>query len=172
MPATHKKTAPGKSGRNQIGDTDPVEALLTDLECMGVEELRALWKKRFRHRLPGVSSPDILRRLIAWKIQVQAFGGLDPDMSRQLTFLMRSAEKCKPGDTQVLPLISLRPGTILVREWRGVEHRVLVLETGFEYRDRRFASLSHVARHISGTHWSGPRFFGLEPQQLKQKPER
>ena len=169
MSVTNKKSAPGKSGRNRFGDVDPVESLLTDLASMGVGDLRALWKKRFRQRLPELSSPDLLRRLIAWKIQVQAFGGFDPETSRQLKSLMRSADKRKPSDSQPPPLLNLRPGTILVREWRGVEHRVLVLETGFEYRDKHFASLSHVARHISGTHWSGPRFFGLEPQQLRRK---
>lgn len=169
MFANHKKRAPGKSGRHQFADKDPIETLLSDLDSMGVDELRALWKKRFRHKLPGVSTPDLLRRLIAWKIQVQAFGGLDPDTSRQLKSLMRGDERRKPGDASVQSVVSLRAGTILVREWRGVEHRVLVLETGFEYRDRRFTSLSHVARHISGTNWSGPRFFGLEPQQLKRK---
>ena len=169
MSLTNKKSAPGKSGRNQFGNVDPVEALLADLASMNVGDLRALWKKRFRQRLPELSSPDLLRRLIAWKIQVQANGGFDPHMSRQLKSLIRSADKRKPGDSQAPPLLNLRPGTILVREWRGVEHRLLVLETGFEYRDQHFASLSHVARHISGAHWSGPRFFGLEAQQLKRK---
>lgn len=169
MHANHKKTAPGKSGRKQFVDNDPVDTLLANLEQMGVNELRALWKTRFRQRLPEVSSPDILRRLIAWKIQVQAYGGLDPETLRHLKSLMRRDETRASGGAQVPPLINLRPGTILVREWRGVEHRVLVLETGFQYRDKHFTSLSHVARHISGTHWSGPRFFGLEPQQLKRK---
>jgi hypothetical protein len=171
MPANPKKSAPGKSGRKQFVEIDPVETLLANLERMGVSELRTLWKTRFRHRLAALSTPDILRRLIAWKIQVQAYGGLNPETLRHLKSLIRRGEKHKSGDAQVSSLISLRPGTILVREWRGVEHRVLVLETGFAYRDRNFASLSHVARHISGTHWSGPRFFDLEPQQLKQKSE-
>jgi hypothetical protein len=59
----------------------------------------------------------------------------------------------------------LKAGTVLVRGWRGIEHRVLVLDAGFEHRDRRYKSLSHVARTITGTNWSGPRFFGLEPRQ-------
>ena len=64
----------------------------------------------------------------------------------------------------------LRAGTVLVREWRGVAHRVLVLDTGFEHQGKRFGSLSEVARAISGTRWSGPRFFGLQdrpPSELK-----
>jgi hypothetical protein len=61
----------------------------------------------------------------------------------------------------------LKAGTVLVREWRGIEHRVLVLDGGFEHRDRRYKSLSHVARAITGTNWSGPRFFGLEPKQVR-----
>ena len=56
----------------------------------------------------------------------------------------------------------LKTGSVLVREWRGVEHRVLVLDDGFEHRGRRYKSLTQIARTITGTRWSGPRFFGLE----------
>ena len=62
---------------------------------------------------------------------------------------------------------SLRAGTILVREWRGVTHRVLVLDEGFEHEGKRYGSLSEAARAISGTHWSGPRFFGLEKRPAR-----
>ena len=56
------------------------------------------------------------------------------------------------------------PGTRLVREWQGVEHAVTVLESGFEYQGKPFKSLSAVANAITGTHWSGPLFFGLKTQ--------
>jgi hypothetical protein len=56
----------------------------------------------------------------------------------------------------------LKAGSVLVREWRGVVHRVLVLDEGFEHRDKRYRSLTKVARAITGTRWSGPRFFGLD----------
>ena len=55
-----------------------------------------------------------------------------------------------------------RPGTVLVREWHGVGHQVRVLEEGVLYLGERYRSLSAVARLITGTRWSGPRFFGLK----------
>lgn len=52
-------------------------------------------------------------------------------------------------------------GTRLIREWRGEVHQVELTDRGYLYRDRYYASLSHIARLITGTQWSGPRFFGL-----------
>ena len=155
------------AGRHFSQDIDPLEALLTKMEHLGVESLRALWKKRFRRKLPDISSPDVLRRILAWRLQVEAHGGLGPEVNLRLRALMRTDGRRKPGIEEPLPLINLRAGTVLVRELRGVEHRVLVLGDGFEYRDRRFASLTAVARHIAGSRVSGPRFFGLEARQLK-----
>ena len=55
----------------------------------------------------------------------------------------------------------LRPGTRLVREWRGRTHTVVAMENGFEYAGKTFPSLTKIAHAITGAHWSGPRFFGL-----------
>lgn len=167
MTAPKTGKAPGTSGRPVVQAEDPLEALLARVETMGIDALRALWKARFRRKLPDVSSPDMLRRLLAWRLQVETHGDLDPDVQRRLRMLMRALLKRKPGNDEPLPLVNLRPGTVLVRELRGVEHRVLVLGEGYEYRDRRFGSLTAVARHIAGTRVSGPRFFGLEARQLK-----
>src|SRR6202045_4771227 len=65
------------------------------------------------------------------------------------------------GSVTPAPPISLRPGTRLVREWRGVTHMVLIHADGIEWRGQRYRSLSLVARKITGARWSGPRFFGL-----------
>src|ERR1700736_733944 len=62
------------------------------------------------------------------------------------------------------PPISLKPGTRLVREWRGVTHTALIHADGIEWRGQRYRSLSVVARTITGARWSGPRFFGLRRQ--------
>ncbi len=66
------------------------------------------------------------------------------------------------GDLTQARAVRLKPGAKLVREWRGETHDVLVLEDGFQWRGRQWRSLSAIAREISGTHWSGPRFFGLQ----------
>ena len=140
---------------------------LSQLDRLGVEALRVFWLKRFRSKRPPISSADILRRLIAWKIQVEAYGDIDEQTAARINTLMRFVQKRKGSASAPLPGLALKAGTILVRESRGVEHRVLVLDKGFEHRDKRYRSLTHVARAISGTHWSGIRFFGLEAGQLK-----
>ena len=72
----------------------------------------------------------------------------------------------KGGDLSAGPAIRLKPGLRLVREWRGETHTVLVLEDGFEWNGERRRSLSAIAREITGTRWSGPRFFGLKPRPM------
>ena len=71
------------------------------------------------------------------------------------------ADKPIRGAAKPTAPISLKPGTRLVREWRGISHTVLIHADGVEWRGQRYPSLSMVAREITGAHWSGPRFFGL-----------
>ncbi len=97
---------------------------------------------------------------IAWKIQVKAHGGLTAAEKRRL---VRIAEDNKAhGGPSKNSTIHVKPGLKLVREWRGETHDVLVLENGFEWNGQRWRSLSAIAREITGTPWSGPRFFGLQ----------
>ena len=141
---------------------DPDRAIVAEIESLsglGVDALREIWQRRFRAPVPKIQSADILRRLIAWKIQVEAYGDLDDETKRELRRLQRLQAK---GQSLTPPASGPKAGTVLVREWRGVEHRVLVLDDGFEHQDTRYDSLSEVARAITGTRWSGPRFFGLE----------
>ena len=97
-------------------------------------------------------------RGITYKLQERLLGGLSRSLLRKLEGVSveseaRSAHKPPP--------ISLKAGTRLVREWRGVTHSVLVQAQGFEWNGRRYRSLTVVAQKITGAHWSGPRFFGL-----------
>jgi Protein of unknown function (DUF2924) len=84
----------------------------------------------------------------------RALGGLSAGTRRQL---------CGPEPRPVRRRRVLRPGTVLVRQWHGVGHQVTVLEEGVLYRGERYRSLSEIARLITGTRWSGPRFFGHKP---------
>lgn len=61
----------------------------------------------------------------------------------------------------------LRPGTILMRSWNDRSWSVLVTEDGLMFEGRRYASLSKIAREITGAHWSGPRFFGLTSAAIR-----
>jgi len=87
-----------------------------------------------------------------------AYGGLLGNAQDRINRLMRSKEQLKPSSNRVK-----RPavGTKMIREYPGVEHHVTVTRNGFEYQGRTFRSLSHIAREITGTRWSGPLFFGL-----------
>jgi Protein of unknown function (DUF2924) len=99
-------------------------------------------------------SKHLLGRMMAWRLQEQAFGGLDRE---SLSFLEGLA---RHGGS---PQRRLKPGTVLVREHRGQRHIVTVASDGFEWQGTTYASLSAIARAITGTAWSGPRFFALRP---------
>ena len=149
--------------------SDPVAASIEALRGLGVEVLREAWRSRFRCEPPGVQSGDLLLRLFAWRLQAEAYGGMDTETTSRLQKLMRAVKK---GEATSVPRVAgLRAGTVLIREWRGVEHRVLVLDGSFEHQGKRHRSLTQVARTITGTHWSGPRFFGLEDRSSKESPE-
>ena len=81
-------------------------------------------------------------------------------MKRRLAELAKTMDE--KGDLAKARTVRLKAGAKLVREWRGETHDVLVLEDGFQWRGQHWRSLSAIASEISGTHWSGPRFFGLQ----------
>ena len=95
-------------------------------------------------------------RGITYKLQERLFGGLSKSILRRLERLNLDSNAQTPP-----PPISLKAGTRLVREWRGVTHAVLVRADGFEWSGRRYRSLTLVARELTGAHWAGPRFFAL-----------
>src|SRR6478735_6596044 len=111
------------------------------------------WKTRSRACAISVS------RSIAYRFQELAHGGLSKATRRRLlalTKVLQSNGSVEPDDGP-----NLRPGARLVREWRGRTHTVQVTEDGFEYDGKPYSSLSKIAHAITGAHWSGPRFFGL-----------
>ena len=122
------------------------------LEALDLHGLREEWRKRYGEP-PKMRSRELLARLLAWRIQADAFGGLDAVTIRLLT-----------SERPVVPKPSLAPGTRLVREWQGRRHEVDVLEEGFRYGGADYRSLSQIARAITGTRWNGLRFFGLREQ--------
>ena len=135
-----------------------VEAELAQLRLMPIAGLRALWRAKFKFDPPKAFGPDLLRRSIAQKVQENAYGGLDPATARFLKQLI--AQHMKTPGKIVLPR-RIKPGAILVRQWKGTNHRVTVVPDGFTYDGKTYDSLSEIARLITGSHWNGPRFFGL-----------
>lgn len=140
-----------------------IEQQLAELRGMSPAQLRAKWRECWRKPAPDIG-PDLLRRGIAWKLQARALGGLPVHIKRQLE---RAAKCLRRGEEPINSnRLSLKPGTRLVRQWRGRVHQVIVHDGAYEYDGRRFGSLTQIASVITGTHWSGPSFFGLK----KRKP--
>ena len=137
---------------------DRLEAQLAALAAMSSAELRAEWRSVHRAPAPEVGN-DLLRRGIAYRLQERAHGGLSSDAARRLARAVKQLGG--NGVAGLVPELTLKPGTRLVREWHGKAHQVLVREDGYLYEDRHYASLSRIARDITGVSWSGPRFFGL-----------
>jgi hypothetical protein len=123
-------------------------------------DLKAQWRDLFGAQAPGINRAYLERR-IAYKLQELAFGGLSEPTRAKLAALAKTAEKGSTPRTRMRSQDRPVAGTRLVRTWNGEEHSVTVLQTGFDYRGHSFASLTAVARRITGTQWNGPAFFGL-----------
>jgi hypothetical protein len=136
---------------------DPaVEAELDRLPTTPIADLR---KRYCGTEPPKAFGPDLLRRSIAHRIQEKAYGGLPPSARRLLDQLVKAA-MAKPNGRLELPR-RIKPGSELVRTWKGKSYRIIVMADGFAYEGDKFASLSEIASEITGTRWNGPRFFGL-----------
>ncbi len=144
---------------SHAGSEDAVAARLQALEGMTYDGLRNEWRRLYRAHPPKRVARDLLVLGVAWKIQEQAYGGFGAATKRRLADLATTMEQ--DGDLARSRVARLKPGAKLIREWRGEIHTVIVLEDGFEWRGKRRRSLSVIAKLITGAHWSGPRFFGL-----------
>ena len=133
---------------------------LAALQAADLVSLRATWQKLYRASPPDHISRDLLARAVAHRLQEVALGGLRPAAKRKLTAWSGSLA-AEAGAQPPAAAVRLKPGATLVRTWRGTTHNVQVRDDGFAYQGQRYASLSHIAQVITGTHWSGPRFFGL-----------
>jgi Protein of unknown function (DUF2924) len=140
--------------------TDPaVEAELDRLPTTPIADLRKRYRELFRAEPPKAFGPDLLRRSIAQRIQEKAYGGLSRAAQRLLDQLVKQA-LTKPNGRLELPR-RIKPGSELVRTWKGKSYRVTVMANGFAYDGKTFTNLSEIASAITGTRWNGPRFFGL-----------
>lgn len=139
---------------------DPaVEAELDRLATAPIVELRKRYREVLRSDPPKAFGPDLLRRSIAHRIQEKAYGGLSGPTKRLLDQLVK-AMAAKPNGKLDLPR-RIKPGSELVRTWKGKTYRVVVRPDGFAYDGKTYAGLSEIASLIAGTNWNGPRFFGL-----------
>jgi hypothetical protein len=129
-----------------------VDIKVAALAAMKPTALKAEWQRAHGAEPPRVAT-SLLARALAHDLQCAAAGGIGERVRQRLS---------GTGSTRAAPGPALAPGVQLVREWGGESHHVLMEEKGrCTYRGKTFASLSALARHITGAHWSGPRFFGV-----------
>ena len=130
---------------------------LAALENLDIAALRQRWRDLYPGQAPGLMSRELLRLAIGYKLQEQVFGGLGRRTQLGLAAFKGGS---KAGRTSITPVP--KSGTKFIREWQGTVHEVLTLEDGqFAHRGKTYKSLTLIAKLITGTHQSGPRFFGL-----------
>jgi len=135
-----------------------VQERVASLATLTPAQLKAEWRRLMCCDPPNVSV-DLLERALGYELQAKAAGGLPAQRKRELDRLGKHL--ARTGSLVSSRETSVKPGTHLARDWHGRTHHVLVTDDGFLYQERRYLSLSQVATAITGTKWSGPRFFGL-----------
>ena len=147
---------------------------IAELQRLPMSELMERWRVLMGTEPPSYNRPFLLKRLI-YRVQELAYGGLPmsayQEMERVLTeagydelgasIIPGNAKQPTPRRNPGLPII----GTRLVREWNGRQYEVLTTRDGYEFEGRPYKSLTAITKAITGTHWNGPRFFGLRGQQ-------
>jgi hypothetical protein len=123
-------------------------------------DLKRRWRLLYGTDVPPRISRDLLTRALAYRMQEAALGGLKPSTRRLLVQVAAAASARRPIQVTAAP--TLKAGTVLLRNWHGTEHRVIVREQGIEFQGRQYNSLSQVAHRITGSKWSGRLFFGLK----------
>lgn len=130
---------------------------LTDLPDLDHAALSETWRDIMGQPPPKRLSAPLMRRFLAHQVQVERSRGLTKRAENQLKAM--SGPNPRPKAT------GIQPGGRLIREWNGCLHEVEVLDKGFSWNGDTYRSLSAIAQAITGTRWSGPRFFGLEKRR-------
>jgi len=147
-----------RNNRLRRADGTEFERDIAGLVDRSTQDLRLAWRQLHRTGPPPGLSRDLMIRALAHQLQERTQGGASPALQRRLHGIAREFEK---GGASFGPGIMPKTGTMLVRQWRGHAHTVLVRADGFEYEGQHHRSLTVIAERITGAHWSGPRFFGL-----------
>jgi len=148
-----------RSATADRSDVDDLEYDLKALERLSRAELASRWPNLLGGNPPKGISQRLMLGAVAYAIQAKRYGGLSTAARRRLDAI--AADSGKPVATPS-PISSMpAPGSRLIREWNGTTHVVDVVEGGYLWNGVRHRSLSSIALAITGTQWSGPRFFGL-----------
>ena len=151
--------------RTKIGpalpDRKTIEVEIARMRDLDLGDLQSRWHTVFRRRPPPHLPRHLLFRVLAYQLQADVLGDLDGESQRLLDRAASPEDAGHPAVTISHRTTDLRPGTVLGREWQGKMHRVAVLTDGFAWNGKTYPSLTKVAFAITGTRWSGPKFFGL-----------
>jgi hypothetical protein len=157
-PSSVPRRGGDRNNRPRRADGTELARDIAELVDRSTQDLRLAWRQLHRTGPPVGLSRDLLIRALVHQLQERTEGGASPALRRRLQGLAQEFEK---GGASFDPGIMPKSGTMLVRQWRGHTHTVLVREDGFEYEGQHHRSLTVIAERITGAHWSGPRFFGL-----------
>lgn len=133
---------------------DHIHKEVAFLSTASRQELLLRWEQLNGSPAPDGLSTSLLRRGVIYDLQAKHYGGLSPAHRKALLQIATSKTAVPPA--------SMKAGARLVREWNGIAHVVDTVDGGFRYRDKTYASLTAIAKEITGAHWSGPRFFGIK----------
>lgn len=137
--------------------SESVLSQLSSLKMMDTADLIEMWNNLFQTPPANKQKPFLIRK-ISWRIQELAYGGLSEDTKAKLRSLQKTMDRSTTSNNKNMPSV----GTQFIRHHGGEEHRVMALKDGFEYRGCKYKSLTAIATKITGTKWSGPKFFGLK----------
>jgi hypothetical protein len=164
---TRARANSGRAAIRPSGASLPLDAsllsIVANLEGLDLDRLRRQWRAHLGGEAPAHLSRWLLMKVLAYRLQSDAFGDLDKSIRRILRpgnedgvsapFDRRAPQTCEG--------LGLKAGALLVREWKGRLERVMILEEGFAWNGQTFGSLSQIAKTMTGTNWNGHRFFGL-----------
>jgi Protein of unknown function (DUF2924) len=157
-----KRQVPATPGASLPLDAS-VLSIVANLGGHDLNGLRRQWRDHLGGEPPTHLPHWLLMRVLAYRLQADAFGDLDKSIRRTL----RSGKEDSVGAPfdrrapQTREGVGLKAGALLVREWKGQLERVMILEQGFAWNGQTFGSLSQIAKAMTGTSWNGHRFFGL-----------
>ena len=167
-----RKPASSRQAARQPAKTAPEASLPLDASALSIvagleghdlNGLRRQWRAHLGGEPPAHLPRWLLMRVLAYRLQADAFGGLDKSIQRMLRS-GKEQDAAVPFDRrapQTRDGVGLKAGALLVREWKGKLERVMILEEGFAWNGQTFGSLSQIAKAMTGTNWNGHRFFGL-----------
>lgn len=142
--------------------------MIENLQQLSREDLINKWKQLFKTNSPQHAKKDFLIKHIAWEMQVRKNGGYSVQTQKKLDKLAETLSKDNNLIEQTNKLLKesnsfeIKSGTKLIREYKGEKHEVIALDKGFEYRNKKYKSLSAIANEITATRWNGKVFFGIK----------